>query len=49
MNKEKLVKIITIWLYKNYGESESLEPCYNIEDLADFILNNIEILGDDNV
>ena len=40
LDKEKLVCLMTTWIYKNFGEHEATEPCYNLEELADYILKN---------
>lgn len=39
MNKEKLKKLILRWIYENYGIQEMEEPCYDIDDLCEYLVN----------
>lgn len=47
IDKEKLVELIILWIFKNYGGQEAEDPCYNIEKLADYIIKNIEKISEE--
>lgn len=44
MNVERLIRR---WVYENFGESELFDPSWNIEELAEYIEENLQ--EEDNV
>lgn len=39
MNVERLIRR---WVYENFGESELLDPSWNIQELAEYIEENLQ-------
>lgn len=45
MTKEILKKIILKWIQDNFGSSEANDPCYNIDMLSEYIVEEMNKYG----
>lgn len=43
--EQKLYQAILAFIHKYYGMEEAMNPAYNIKELVDFLITNVDLKG----